>query len=157
MDHLMTYPTTMLIDDAHQIGADGLILINGLHNLVRAAQGSGTPIVLVGNDLSRNIAALVPELANRFNGRYDARYLTPQETIDAIHVLEPRTALNDQKMLFDLDRMFFKGELRGWSFFLDNLNLIGGISLDEPYPDRDIKEAVVRAGLVTTKKKAATR
>lgn len=155
-DHLVMYPTTMLIDDAHQIGLDGLILIKGLFDAVTTIRGEGTPIILVGNALTNSLAVL-PELVSRLNGRAEARYLTSAEVIDAIHVLEPRTRFNDHNTLYALDRTYFKGELRQWAVFFRTLNMIGGTSLTEPYPDDNIKEAIIRGGIEPIKARKGRR
>lgn len=156
-DHLIMYPTTMIIDDAHHVGRDGLILLKGLFDLITTTRGEGTPIILVGNDLSNHLTTLLPELVSRTNGQAEARYLDPGEAIDAIRVLEPRTCNNDTAMLFNLDKAFFKGELRKWSLFFRTLNLIGGHSLTEPYTERDIKEALILTGFRKTKQKKTKR
>ena len=145
VDHLMSYPTTMVIDDAHQIQADGLRLLTGLWNQVRNAQTEGTPIILVGNDLTRKLA-VVPELVSRFRSQYVARYLRINEVLDILGHLEPRTKSIDNQLLRDLDKAYFHGEIRQWAFFLEDLNKIAPGDPDAPFTGAHINEAIQRAG-----------
>lgn len=153
-DHLIMCPTTMLIDEAHRVRLDGLILLKGLFDLIVTTRGEGTPIILVGVGLFNHLMTLLPELRSRTNGRAEARCLNPTEAVDAIRVIQPRTRNNDTEMLLNLDKAYFKGNLGLWSMFFKSLNMIGGHSPTEPYAERDIKEALIRGGYRKKKTRA---
>jgi len=121
--HLMRHPVVLLIDDAHYVSQNGLRTITGIWNAVATLRGHGVPIVLVGNNLLRELAK-VPELVSRTISRVETCPLSPDELREALAAMCPRTTLTDWGVWRDLDRRYFEGNLRKWADFLDILDIL---------------------------------
>ena len=72
LDALKRTRTTLLIDDAHHVGFKGLSNILSIWNRIHASRGTGTPIVLCGNNLARHLGQTLPELLSRSGTQYIA-------------------------------------------------------------------------------------
>jgi hypothetical protein len=148
--HLMRHPVVLLIDDAHYVSQSGLRTITGIWNSVATLRGHGVPIVLVGNNLLRELAK-VPELVSRTISRVETSPLSADELREALAAMCPRTTLTNWGVWRDLDRRYFEGNLRRWADFLDILDILtqaDAASADVIYEPSAVTSALQTMGYV---------
>lgn len=117
---------TLLIDDAHHVGFKGLANILSIWNRIHTARGTGTPIVLCGNNLARHLGQVLPELLSRAGTQYVASPLAGKALVDAVLAMEPRIAGTDAETIRAINMRYFKGEIRRWNQFFDLLFIFRG-------------------------------
>jgi hypothetical protein len=126
LDTLNRTKMTLLIDDAHHVGFKGLANILSIWNRIHTARGTGTPIVLCGNNLASHLSQTLPELLSRSGTQYVARPLAGKQLVDAVLAMEPRIAGTDPETIRGINMRYFKGEIRRWSQFFDLLAIFRG-------------------------------
>jgi len=143
LDTLTRSRTTLLIDDAHHVGLRGLAPILAIWNRLHAARGTGTPIVLCGNNLERHLRQTLPELLSRSSSRYVARPLGGKPLVAAVLAMEPLIAGTPTDLLRNIDARHFRGEIRRWNQFLDTIILFRGPDADaHPLTGDEVQQAL---------------
>lgn len=133
----------LIIDDVHRVGVTGLAPILAIWNRIHTARGTGTPIVLCGNSLENHLKQTLPELLSRSSARYLAKPLSGTQLVDAVLAMEPTIAGTPAETIRNIDTYNFRGEIRRWNQFLDNIALFRG---DDPTP-RPLTDDEVRQTL----------
>ena len=133
----------LIIDDVHRVGVTGLAPILAIWNRIHTARGTGTPIILCGNSLENHLKQTLPELLSRSSARYLAKPLTGTQLVDAVLAMEPSIAGTPPATIRSIDTYNFRGEIRRWNQFLDNIALFRG---DDPTP-RPLTDDEVRQTL----------
>lgn len=114
----------LLIDDAHHVHRKGLTAILAIWNHLHTTRGKGTPIVLCGNGLRAHLRQTLPEMHSRAPVTYPATPLAGKVLIDTIMAMEPRIAGTDRDTIRDINKRYFKGEIRRWNQFFDLLDIV---------------------------------
>lgn len=132
LDTLRRTSMTLLIDDAHHVGFKGLANILSIWNRIHTARGTGTPIVLCGNNLAKHLNQTVPELLSRASTQYVATPLAGKALVDAVLAMEQRIEGTDPATIRDINMRYFKGEIRRWDQFFNLLFIFRGAQPDGP-------------------------
>lgn len=123
---------TLLIDDAHHVGNNGLSNILSIWNRIHVRRNIGTPIVLCGNDLASHLGQTLPELLSRASTQYVAVPLAGEQLVNAVLAMEPNVAGTDPAAIRAINKRFFKGEIRRWNQFFDLLAIFRGANPTGP-------------------------
>lgn len=136
-------PMVLIIDDVHRVGVTGLAPILAIWNRIHTARGTGTPIILCGNNLENHLKQTLPELLSRSSARYLAKPLTGTPLVDAVLAMEPSIAGTPPATIRNIDTYNFRGEIRRWNQFLDNIALFRGEDpIPRPLTDNEVRQTL---------------
>lgn len=135
---LMAGNIGVVADEVHRIGIPGMLLLSEIWDSVQQATGTGFPLFLVGVDVNAAINN-APELHTRICARANFHPLPDDALLAALNQMSNRFAATPDARLSKFDRLWCKGVLRYWRYFLN--------FLDNSDPDAEITVTEMRAYL----------
>lgn len=115
--------TVLVIDDTHHVRMQGLITMLAIWDQLHNQRGKGSPIAFCGNDLERFFTKKMRPLLSRCATTYAAAPLAGPTLVQTVLAMEPAIAGTDPETIRNINKRFFRGELRRWDQFFDLLQL----------------------------------
>lgn len=117
LEHLVTHPTLLIVDEAQFIGRAGLLQLRWLwaHPFP-----NGFAIVLAGSDLFSHLDA-DESIASRINRRIALDHHTAATMVTHIQNHHRLAAITDRDLLVRINEQYAQGSWRKWSNFLAEL------------------------------------
>lgn len=117
LEHLVTHPTLLIVDEAQFIGRAGLLQLRWLwaHPFP-----DGFAIVLAGSDLFTHLDA-DESISSRIHRRMALNHHAAAQMVTHIQNHHRLAAISDPQLLLRVDEKYAKGSWRKWSNFLAEL------------------------------------
>lgn len=131
--------TVLIIDDTHHVRYHGLVTLLAIWNHLHNKRGKGTPIAFCGNDLEQYLSGKMRELLSRTGTSYTVAPLAGPTLVHTVLAMEPRIEGTTPDTIRNINKRFFRGELRKWDQFFDLMDLfrpaeaIGPLTDDEAH------------------------
>lgn len=146
-DTLARTRTVLVIDDTHHVRTQGLTTLLAIWNHLHNKRGKGSPIAFCGNDLERFLSRKMRPLLSRCGTTYVAAPLAGPALVQTVLAMEPAIEGTAAETIRNLNKRFFRGELRRWDQFFDLLALFRSDGQTGPLTDDEAHKVL---GIMTT-------